>query len=161
MLLACKQHKALKPLGETVAPADSAYKKQFLVDTNIIAIFPTDKCHRCLPGNVTSFNLTNNDLQTTEDILLRCITNHNNKQDSTKEFSEYIDLKKYKRQYIPFVNAKGERKVYVNCFCNAGWNFNDWKNTVVLVDDGGSCFFRVVINLTTLEFEDFGTNGYG
>jgi hypothetical protein len=34
-----------------------------------------------------------------------------------------IDLKKYKRQYIAVTNSKGEKEVWVNCFCNT-WRKN-------------------------------------
>lgn len=129
-------------------------------DTSVIAILRLDTSYKWLFKNTTSFILTNKDLQNVDKILTSCIKIHDEKQDTTRPFSEYIDLKKYKRQYIAFVNSKGEKKVFINCFCISEWSFKYWKKSLVQVDDGGSCFFQVTINLNTLGYEQFKTNGY-
>jgi len=139
---------------------DTFHGTQSWKDTSVIAILPIDTIYHWLFENAKPLNLTEKDLQTVDNILADCIKTHNAKQDTTKEFSEYIDLKKYKRQYIAFINSKGEKKVYINCFCTSDWGFDYWKKSLVHVNDGGSCFFQVTINLTTLEYEKFGTNGY-
>lgn len=161
---ACGQNSnSTKTDNISVSKSDSSatfHNTQVCGDTSVIAILPIDTSYHWLFKNVTSLSLTDKDLQTVDNILTKCIKIHNNKQDTTKQFSEYIDLKKYKRQYIPFVNSKGEKKVYINCFCISDWGFDYWKKSLVQVDDGGSCFFQVTINLTTLEYEQFGTNGY-
>ena len=56
------------------------------------------------------------------------------------------------------LSVKGEKKVYVNCFCLSGGNFIEWKKLMHIVDDGGSCFFNVIINLTTIECEQLNVN---
>lgn len=162
---ACEQNSnSWKADNISVSKDDSnntIYKTHVCGDTGVIAILPIDTSYHWLFKNVTSLSLTDKDLQTVDNILMKCIKIHNAKQDTTKQFSEYIDLKNYKRQYIPFVNSKGEKKVYINCFCILDCGFDYWKKSLVHVDDGGSCFFQVTINLTTLEYEQFGTNGYG
>jgi hypothetical protein len=140
---------------------DTTPKTRFYPDTSIIAILPADKEKTWLFKDATTMKLTNEDLNKIEQLLSDCINKHNVKQDSTKLFSEYIDLKKYRRQYVPFMNSTGERKVYINCFCNSDWGFDYWKKKLVEVDDGGGCFFQLFINLTTLKCEHFSTNGYG
>ena len=139
---------------------DTLHNTEGWSDTSVIAILPIDTSYHWLFENTKPLNLTEKDLQTADNILANCIIIHNAKQDTTRQFSEYIDLKKYKRQYIPLVNSKGEKKVYINCFCISDWGFDNWKKSLVQVDDGGSCFFQLIINLTTLEYEKFGTNGY-
>lgn len=140
---------------------DTLTNTQFYLDTSIIAILPIDNSNPWLFKDAKPTTLTNEELSKVEQLLIDCINTHNAKQDTTKQFSEFINLKKYKRQYIPFINSKGERNVYVNCFCTSDWGFDYWKKTLVQVDDGGSCFFQVTINLTKLKFEQFSTNGYG
>jgi len=140
---------------------DTIPKIQFHLDTSIIAILPVDKTITWLFKDAKAMDLTDQDLSKVDQLLPSCINTHNAKQDSTKRFSEFIDLKKYKRQYIPFIDSNGEKKVYVNCFCILDWSFDYWKKTLVQVDDGGSCFFQLVINLTKLNYEQFLTNGYG
>jgi len=133
-------------------------------DTSVIAILPIDTAtyaYQPLFKDVTSLKLTNRDLQIIDSLLSNCIVAHNSIQDTTKEFSEYIDLKKYRRQYVPFIDSKGKKKVYVNCFCISDSNFNYWKKELVQVLDGGSCFFNLLIDLTNLRYKNFSTNGYG
>lgn len=70
-----------------------------------------------------------------------------------------LDIKKYKRQYFPVINDKGEKEVWVNCFC--GHPDYDWKNKIVFVFDGGNCFFNVKVNLQTKKYYDLMINGEG
>ncbi len=64
---------------------------------------------------------------------------------------------KYYKQFIAVINSKGEKEVWVNCFCKTD-DF-DWKIHVVFVLDGGSCFFNVKINLTNGLITVFSING--
>lgn len=68
-----------------------------------------------------------------------------------------IDLKDYKRQYIAVINSKGQKEVWVNCICNAA--SKDWKKGLIIVLDGGKCYFNVKINLKTKKFSNFVVNG--
>jgi len=65
---------------------------------------------------------------------------------------------KYYKQLIVVVNSKGEKEVWVNCFCTIE-NTSYWKTGIVEVLDGGSCYFQLKINLTTNIVYDFGVNG--
>ena len=63
-----------------------------------------------------------------------------------------IDLSKnYKQQYIPLINAKGEKEVWVNCFCITLEN-NRWKHSIIEMEDGGSSLFNFKVNLTTKQY---------
>ncbi len=55
-------------------------------------------------------------------------------------------------------NVKGEKEVWVNCFCSVQY-MDYWKKQVVFVKDGGNCFFNVKINITKKSFSDFEVNG--
>ena len=69
-----------------------------------------------------------------------------------------IDLRYYKRQYLPYINEKGERAVWIYCFCTY-WK-EDRKTKVICVDDGGKCFFQLTINLDNRTIGILSTNGY-
>ncbi len=165
ILSSCGQSNSVNPKNNNISTLnnniDTISKIQFHLDTSIIAILPVDKSNPWLFKDAKAIDLTNEDLGKVDQLLIDCINTHNVKQDSTKQFSEFIDLKKYKRQYVPFIDSKGERKVYVNCFCTLDSGFDYWKKFLVQVDDGGSCFFQLLINLTKLKYEQFSTNGYG
>jgi hypothetical protein len=118
------------------------------IDTNKIAILPSGKINFFSLKDSVPAKLTNQDIQTIETLLTDCMHAYDAGKDSTKLYSEYIDLKKYKRQYVAYLNSKGEKKVFINCLCNGVGGFEYWKERLVEVDDGGVCFFNVTINVT-------------
>lgn len=66
-------------------------------------------------------------------------------------------LKFYKRQLLFYTDEKGDKIVWVNCFCNC---FDEsWKKDILLVKDGGDCYFNFKINLTKRKVFDIGING--
>ncbi|NLR95065.1 hypothetical protein HGP29_27950 [Flammeovirga sp. SR4] len=83
------------------------------------------------------------------------------------------NLDKYYRQYIPYFNEKGERFIEINAFCEISefphetengiteWIKMDWKNEYVQVDDGGNCYWQIIINVDKKEIKDFFVNGEG
>ena len=163
LLFACAQTNSANQKEPIIKPVIKRYDTipdtPLNFDTSIIAILSIDTAYVWLFKNTTSINLVNKDLQTIDRLLSDCINAHNKKQDTTKKFSEFIELKNYRRQYVPFINSKGEKKVYVNCFCTSVGYFISWKKMMRIVDDGGSCFFNVIINLITLEYEQLFVNG--
>lgn len=64
---------------------------------------------------------------------------------------------KYYKQFIPVINSKGEKEVWVNCACEILQN--EWKKEPQMVNDGGSCFFHLKINLAKKLVYDFRVNG--
>ncbi|AEV98146.1 hypothetical protein A4D02_33690 [Niastella koreensis] len=121
------------------------------VDTSLIAVIPYTRelFSGENKGNNTAATLTKDDMKRIEFLLTNCVQNNKD-----------IDLKngKYKRQYVAVTNDKGEKIVWVNCFCHV--DGFDWKKSIVMVSDGGSCYFNVEINLTRGEYNGFWVNGY-
>jgi hypothetical protein len=60
------------------------------------------------------------------------------------------------RQYAGFIES-GERKIYINAFCDDLGI--DWKRSVVVVADGGPCYWQAIYNVTTDEVEMLVVNG--
>ena len=134
--------------------------KTVQVDTSKTAIIPFDK-----KGNYPFDNsfkpttLTQDDIISIDSLLTACVTDYNNSLDKDhKEWS--IDLKKYnyRKQIIAVTNKKGEKEVWVNSFCHTWYN-NNWKTEILLVHDGGNCYFNFKLNLVTKKFYDLGVNG--
>ena len=86
-----------------------------------------------------------------ESLVMQAVDEHNIKmKDKYKDDSvltyRMIELQNYKRQYIPVKDEKGNKYIWVNCFCD---DFGiDWRNEIVLVMDGGDCYFNFYINLS-------------
>ena len=67
-------------------------------------------------------------------------------------------LSGYKFQYLPIVNSKNEKIVWINAFCGEQ---KDWVKEIISVDDGGNCYWQVFINLTNKTGYQFTVNGVG
>jgi hypothetical protein len=130
-------------------------------DTAVIAIIPFQG--KDFYGGLDSSNkpseLTQKDISEIEKIFMRSIAEHElallgREKDPHSIKNELI----YKRQYICYITKKGEKIVYVNCFCGS-MNI-DWHKQMMIVQDGGNCFFNLKINLSTQKYFDFMVNGY-
>jgi len=140
------------------------------IDTGVFVVFPYDYTQYWMFKNCKPVELTDKDYETIEQVLRTSIMNYNQERtrymqtlsadDTANKFNQkdfIIDLNRYKRQYVAVVNAKGEKEVWVNCFCG---NFTQESRTsIVEVNDGGNCYFSVKINLTNKMFYDFYVNG--
>lgn len=131
------------------------------IDTSLIAIIPLDNSRDWLFDKTYSpSTLTQNDIMEIERLLIDCINKYNDKLSSdTKQYFS-IDLKqqKYMRQYVAVINKSGDKEVWVNCLCQT--HGDDWKTSIIMVDDGGNCYFNLKINLTKEKCYDLGVNGY-
>ncbi|WP_026905467.1 hypothetical protein [Pedobacter glucosidilyticus] len=109
-----------------------------------------------------STELTKADLKLIDDLLNEAVNGFNKRQEKRrkdgKTFGSPIDLKKYKRQYIAHKNKEGTREVWINCFCRSH-DDTKWKTELVVVEDGGSCFFNLKIDLTNKQYFEFSVNG--
>ena len=137
--------------------------QNFSYDSSKIAIIPFR--NQALFGEMDSINtyatLTQNDLIELEKLFRESVAEHDSAINTNKEKGEYIDLKKwdYKRQYVGYINKRGQKIVYVNCFCDTT-GLNYWRKDLVEFNDGGDCFFHLKINLITKKWFDFIVNGY-
>ncbi len=77
-----------------------------------------------------------------------------NSQVKTEQIGEQLSA--YRRQYLGLERA-GKRLVFANFFCNA--KGADWKETAVVVDDGGDCYFQATYNVDTDRFISLRVNG--
>jgi len=124
-----------------------------------------------LPPDCTQAALSNDDFANIDRVLSFCVNKYNRSQttvykqivkklqDQDLNINDYvIDLKRYYRQYIVVYNKKGEKEVWVNCFCSIQ-SLHNWREKAVIVMGGGNCFFNVRINLTRKSFSDFMVNG--
>jgi hypothetical protein len=140
------------------------------VDTSVIAILPYDTTTHWIFKESKQAVLTVKDIKMIDSLLSKCIDDYNPEQE--RQFQEIngkhpeykldkkhfiIDLSRYKRQYIAVTNKQGEKVVFINCFC--GDLDKDSRNRLFIVNDGGNCFFNVMINLTTNKYYDLTVNG--
>lgn len=140
------------------------------IDTASIAIIPFDATQYWIFEKSQPYSLTNIDIEAIELILRKWVNEYNPSQE--QEFQSIhknhpelnidkanfiIDLQRYKRQYIAIINTKGEKEVWINCFC--GERDQNWKTNLIVIKDGGNCYFNLKVNLTTGKYYDLMVNG--
>jgi hypothetical protein len=141
------------------------------IDTSKIAIIPFDTVQNWIFKKALPADLTSDDLLAIETLFTNCIDEYNvekekeylkmkEKQPRSKLSKDFyvIDAKRHKRQYIAVINDKGEKEVWINCFCNS-WDRN-WRKEIIGVEDGGNCFFNLKINLTLKKYYELMVNGH-
>jgi len=140
------------------------------IDTSIYTIIKYNVSDDWMFEHSRPASLNTDEIIEIEMLLTACIKEYNQTQlkryDSLNAvMPEYhfpksqfiIELKRYKRQFIAVTNKKGEKEVWVNCFCREGEGY--WRKEIVEVKDGGNCFFNLKINLKKRTFSDLRVNG--
>lgn len=92
--------------------------------------------------------------------LSQCVAQYNREMKShvkADSKSYLINISDYKRQYIASIDAKGNRNVWVNCFCEYGGL--NWKTQEISISDGGKCFFNLMVNLDNKTYYQLVVNG--
>jgi len=130
-------------------------------DTTKTVIIPLDKESNYPFKNLEykSATLTQEDIEQIERSVLESVTEYNNSlTDGHDDFKIDLTGRDYKKQLVAVTNLKGEKEVWVNCFCD-DWD-KAWRTQVVSVEDGGTCYFNFKLNLTTKKIYDLIVNGY-
>src|SRR5262245_3804693 len=66
-------------------------------------------------------------------------------------------LGRYKRQYLGY-SVGGKKWIFVNSFCS--WMEDEsWRDTIIIVKDGGACFFSVRYDVSRSQFNQLQING--
>ena len=124
--------------------------------------------YKILPESSQTTELTQAEFNLVEKMSKECIENYNDKitegfkkRGEKRKYAKMykvMELQNYKIQYVPYLNEKGEKEIWINGFCD---DFDsDWKKEIISVFDGGNCYFTIRLNLSTGECLEIGTNGY-
>jgi len=66
-------------------------------------------------------------------------------------------LGRYKRQYLGYTDG-GKKWIFVNSFCD--WKDDGfWRDRLIIVKDGGTCFFKVRYDVSSSRFDQLQING--
>ena len=136
--------------------------KYILLDTSKTAIIPFE--HQSdYPFNKSyepAF-LSPQDINQVDSLFIACVSDYNKSLDKNhKNWNIDLKRKNYRKQLVVVKNKKGEKEVWINCFCDT-WGNNKWKTVMIVVVDGGNCYFNFKINLKTKKFYDLNVNSLG
>lgn len=143
------------------------------IDTSVIAVLPYEEMEPFGFMVGTPAELSYEELVKIEDILNDFVQYHNREQEQRWQESKsnnrafvldrtnfIIELSRYKRQYIAAINNKEEKEVWINFFCDSADPIRrDWKKDLVMVLDGGNCYFNMRINIATEKAYGLDVNG--
>jgi hypothetical protein len=90
----------------------------------------------------------NKNAKATEDSISK--TNGRNKYEDSSAYYQISDPGKYYKQFVTVTDAKGQKEVWVGCFCDKYFWHMNWQKSLVMIDGGGDCYFQFRINLTTI-----------
>jgi hypothetical protein len=132
-----------------------------------MTIISNPKYTKWITGN--DYNLWNpdkSDLIKVNEILNKALLD---KQFYFLKKQSLSQLQKNYRQYICYLNEKGEKIVYINSMCELSIDYDknnkpvpfDWKNEMIQISDGGDCYWNIKINLNTEKYYDLMINGQG
>jgi len=109
--------------------------------------------------NAKPTTLSKNELAEIEEIIKKAVKENNEKQGESlekhnKEFPDNqwtetgfeLTTKGFKRQYVPVINDKGQKEIWINFFCD-DWGSENWKSDIMIVDDGGNCYYSLKVRL--------------
>ncbi len=142
---------------------DSAYgqvKNKLQYDTSEIAILSDQDWAAIKFGKDCKLvELDQDDIAQIQKLWSKCVRKYNNS--FVAGFQDTLDtnIRHFKKQLMAVINKKGGKEVWINCLCNAS-DYN-WKKQIMIVADGGNCFFNFKINLTTKRYFDLTVNGFG
>ncbi|MBI1307001.1 MAG: hypothetical protein GC181_10405 [Bacteroidetes bacterium] len=121
--------------------------------------------------NVFPTNLSQNELSKIEYIIGRAVRendelqslekavrNNESAENQEKEGGFELATDNYHRQYVPVINQYGQKEIWVNFFCG-DLHSSQWKSGLVMVKDGGRCYFNLKINLQSETYSELRING--
>jgi hypothetical protein len=112
-------------------------------------------------GNCEDFEIIQKHLEREIDAYnskLKQIDSLNQSPKTIKIQYSLIDSKDYAYQYAFGIDSLQEKHVFVNAVCLS--KAKHWRDNLILVDDGGSCYFNLNINLTKNKLDRFVVNGW-
>ena len=94
------------------------------------------------------------------EIQFQNLKNHNEKypDNQLEETGFELNLDNFQRQYWPVINENGKKVVWINFFCSREEPIS--TDNILVVMDGGNCYFNIKINLTDKMYLELSINGY-
>lgn len=129
----------------------------FDLKPNQTIIPAAEKMEWAFGRNYKRYNPTIDDIKTAEEVLKACFTKESSGTANPFFGRKYDD---YNMQFVGGELEGGDKIIWVNCFCMAESEIlKKWKTDIVMVADGGNCFFNVKINLKNKEYYGLMVNG--
>lgn len=159
----------LSPFRFTVFAQQLNSSKYAIIPYDNTNIYVAQKFH----AGFGKTELTDKEIEVIDTMLVKSVREYNVKQfevyktDHKKDTSTMlewylIDLKKYRFQFVPAMTTQGQKVIWVNGFCEYfDSQAGNWRQKIVLVYDGGICFFNLMVDVTKNIYYNFSVNSNG
>jgi hypothetical protein len=125
------------------------------VDTSLYCVFQYSNSMYRMFKNAKPASLSGLEIDSLEPIIRHATHKYNS---SLKKPAERLHtLNQYKRQYVAVTTRNGQKEVWINFLCDV--NNVQWRKNIIFTDDGGSCFFSLVVNLSSHHYYHLFVNG--
>lgn len=102
------------------------------------------------PNTLKPSDLNQKELVELDQILRKCFS------DNASKLSKFD---KYVHQCIVIINEKLEKEVLISSYCKDPFDKNNFKYSLIMMDDGGNCNIGLKINLTKHNYSDLSISG--
>lgn len=147
------------PAAGHIPAARAQDERQCPVDTNKVTYLPFERFLvpdlELRPAGRPTLNV----LEEAECLIEDRIAQWNEFESYSKDL-RIRDTRDYYRQCCLLQDRTGHQLVYVNAFCGQ-WQLDHWRRQWVVVEDGGTCYFQALVDLTSRKVLLFSVNGIG
>ena len=143
-------------IASLIMVTTSVKSQIFHVDTSKYAIINFSG-YEWKPVKGTPATLNQIEVDEMEPYIIKALNEYNKRLENKNRLG-YTKIE-YRRQYYAGIDKKGDKVVWVNFFCV--YEYVKWRTVPVMVKDGGSCFFNLMINLKTKKVYEISVNGEG
>jgi hypothetical protein len=116
--------------------------------------------YNSVSGKAKPLDLSSADVSQIKLLLILARNEYNHTiQDSIRMIRPFEN---YRLQWVPFINEKGEKEVWVSGLCKRSLDsdiMKQWKKKLIVVRDGGNCYFHLRVNLTLESYTNVSVNG--
>jgi hypothetical protein len=172
-IISCRQ----PDLSGSHSDVDGAERPRLSFDTSSISIIDINSTNGQLEKGLKTIYLTQTDIYKLDNFVKLALNDLNKKTDEIRKTDSSLNpkvkmseryykckLNDLKRQYIPYINDKGERCVLVICFRTdtaIPSSYSVWKAKPYPSGFGGHHAFRFVVNLSKSDYSNIQLNGVG
>jgi len=68
-------------------------------------------------------------------------------------------MSRYYRQYVGYFDNNGDKIILINAFCSKQGSSEELTKKLIMIHDGGSCYYKIKINLNKKKCFDLLING--
>ena len=150
--------------GQSIFPKDSICDTIHINTANYEGIIFGKNCLKKWILKENRWNPTKEDIEIAEILIKKYIIKQVKKKGMPNQVDSpkiHLNFDKYLRQYVGYVNEKGDRIIMINCF----WKdfvmkyYFDWEVRWIDVMDGGSYYWQVEVNIGKKKCFDYNVNG--